>query len=257
MIIIPLNMALQRRKPADLGLRPDGDRPDVPGEWLARRAPAMRIVDATWAATDWTLARAARKARFWCFSVGFFLALFAWYAIQVHQTKYLQDLGFDRTFAAFALGLVPLFGVAGQILLGALADRIGREWIWTLACAGFFACYGLCYLLARNPDPVLVWAMVIVQGFLGHAMTPAIGAIPADLFQGASYGRIFGVAAVLGSAGAAIGPLVFGIIHDRTGSYDQAFLLAMAATVASAVLIWLSAPRKVRRVARPAAALPS
>jgi hypothetical protein len=42
---------------------------------------------------DWTLVRAFRTARFWWIAVGYFCGLFAWYAVQVHQTKYLIDIG--------------------------------------------------------------------------------------------------------------------------------------------------------------------
>ncbi len=244
-LVVPLNFLLLSRRPQDLELQPDGDTAHSDGQ---PNASAMRIVDPSWAASEWTLARAARTGRFWCFAIGFFLALFVWYAILVHQTKFLLDLGFNTTFSAVALGLVPMFGVGGQILLGYLADRIGREWVWTLACMGFFVCYGLMFLLARYPQTSLVWAMVIAQGFFGYGLTPAIGAIPADLFQGRQYGRIFGVTAVFGSSGAALGPWVFGVIHDRTGSYDAACLLAMALCVISTALIWAAAPRRVRAV---------
>lgn len=253
-IVAPLNYALQRRRPEDLGLVADGQpKPEQDaGKRAAAQPSHIRIVDPVWAATEWTLAKAMRTARFWLFSLGFFFGLFCWYGILVHQTKFLLDLGFSSTFAAWALGLVPMFGVFGQLLLGHLSDRIGREWVWTFACAGFYICYLAMYLLPRQPEPWLVWVLVIAQGFLGYGMTPAIGAIPADLFQGRNYGRIFGVMAVFGSSGAALGPWVFGYMHDRTGSYDQACLLAMELCALSALLIWLAAPRRVRAVGRAA-----
>jgi hypothetical protein len=58
----------------------------------------------------------------------------AWYAVQVHQTKYLMEIGFTPAVAATALGLVSFMGIGGQIRLGHLSDCIGREWAWTLAC---------------------------------------------------------------------------------------------------------------------------
>jgi MFS family permease len=243
-VVVPLNVLLLKRRPADLGLVPDG----VPASAAPGSAGATRIVDPVWAGTDWTLGKAMRTSRFWCFGLAFHFALFAWYAILVHQTKFLHDLGFDRTLAALALGLVPMFGVAGQLVLGALSDRIGREWTWSLACLGFFVTYLAMLLLARGGHPALVWLLVVAQGLLGYGMTPAIGAIPADLFQGRNYGRIFGVLAIFGSSGAALGPWVLGLVYDRTGSYDAGCLLAMALAAASAGLVWLAAPRKVRGV---------
>ncbi len=245
-VVAPLNMLLQRRRPQDLGALPDGGT--VANASATTRREVL-IVDAQWAATEWTLPRAMRTLRFWCFSMGFFLAMFVWYGVLVHQTKYLIDLGFDSTLAAWALGLVPTFGVGGQITLGYLADRIGREWVWTFACTGFLASYVCLLMLPQYPNAALVWAMVVTQGFLGYGVTPAIGAIPADLFQGKQYGRIFGVTAVFGSSGGAVGPWVVGEIFDRTGSYDLGWIVAIAACVLSILLIWVAAPRKVRRVA--------
>ena len=243
-VIVPLNVMFQRRRPEQLGLTVDGRGSRHAATGVSR----IVVVDEAWARTEWTLALAVRTARFWCFGLGFFMGLFVWYAILVHQTKFLLDLGFSSMFSAWALGLVPFFGVGGQLLLGTLADRIGREWVWSIACAGFFVCYLSMFLLARMPIPEMVWLMVVAQGFLGYGMTPAIGSIPADLFQGRDYGRIFGFLAVFGSSGAALGPWIFGVIHDRTGSYDGACLLAMVFSVLSAVLVWIAGPRKVRRI---------
>ena len=36
-----------------------------------------------------------RTARFWWIALGYFCGLFAWYAVQVHQTKYLVEIGFS------------------------------------------------------------------------------------------------------------------------------------------------------------------
>ena len=86
---------------------------------------------------DWTVRRALRTARFWWIAIGYFCGLFSWYAVQVHQTKYLIDIGFSASTAAWALGVVSLVAVPGQIALGQLSDRIGREWVWTIGNGGF------------------------------------------------------------------------------------------------------------------------
>ena len=88
-LLAPLNLLL-RQRPEQLGLLPDGG---VPSE--TEESGTANIVDPVWAATDWTLPRAMRTARFWWIALGFFGALFAWYAVQVHQTKYLLEIGFD------------------------------------------------------------------------------------------------------------------------------------------------------------------
>lgn len=244
LLLVPLNLLL-RRRPEDMGLEPDGDRAAAAGA-VARPS---NVVDAAWAAVDWTLPRAARTARFWWIAAGYFLGLFAWYAVQVHQTKYLIEIGFSPIDAAWALGFVSLAGIPGQIALGWLSDRIGREWVWTAGSAGFAICYAVLLLLASAPTMTLLYVMVIAQGMLGYGLTSVVGAIPAEIFQGRHYGSIFGTLMLSSIAGGAVGPWLTGVLYDRTGSYTAAFCIAIACSVFSAVAIWLAAPRKVRVVA--------
>lgn len=250
--LVPINVLFPRRRPEDMGLLPDGDARPPEGTPASR---PRNIVDPLWTATDWTLGRAARTARFWWVFVGFFTALFAWYEIQVHQTRYLLDIGFRPEPAAYALGLVALAGVVGQIALGHLSDRLGRELIWTFGCAGFVACFLILLTMRASPTTPLLWAMVLSQGMLGYGMASVFAAIPAELFQGRHYGRIFGTLSLATGFGSGAGPWVAGWLHDRTGDYVLAFEVGIAACVISAMAIWLAAPRKVRAVAgriRPA-----
>ena len=163
LVVLPLNAIVPRRRPEDLGLRPDGDAAPSGGP----RPASVHVADPAWAAVEWTLARAIRTSRFWWVFVGYFTGLFAWYAVQVHQTKYLLELGFSGELAAYALGLVGLTGIAGQIAWGYLSDRIGREWAWTASGIGFTICYLALLALPGHPARWLVYVMVAAQGLLG------------------------------------------------------------------------------------------
>ena len=244
-IVLPLNLLAPRRRPEELGLRPDGD--ETAGQ--APRPPAVHVVDHRWAAVEWTLARAVRTRQFWWIFLGYFTCLFAWYAVQIHQTKYLLELGFSADFAAWALGVVGLTGVAGQILWGHLSDRIGREWAWTASGAGFALCYAALLALPAHPATWLVYVMVAAQGFLGYGAASVFGAIPMELFQGARYSSIFAVLNLASNGGAGTGPWVAGLVHDYTGSYAPAFWIAIGCSAVSVGAMWLAAPRKVRLVA--------
>jgi len=242
--IAPLAL-LVKKSPADVGQKPDGDRAS-PDTTAKRHAAA--IIDPTWAATEWTLHRAVRTVRFWWIALGYFLALIAWYAVQVHQTKYLVEIGFSPLVAAWALGAVSIIAIPGQILLGALSDRIGREWIWTVACLGFAVSYAALLGLERWPSSVLLYSMVFAQGFLGYALTSVMGPIVAEIFEGPYYGSIFGTITIALIGGGAAGPWMAGAIHDGTGSYRLAFLLIIAFCLVSIMAIWIAGPRKIRPV---------
>jgi MFS family permease len=90
--------------------------------------------------------------------------------------------------------------------------------------------------------------MVVSQGFLGYALTSVMGPIVAEIFDGPHYGSIFGTITVALIGGGAAGPWMAGVIHDATGSYRLAFVVAIACCVVSALAIFMAAPRKVRLV---------
>jgi len=243
-IVGPLNLFVWRR-PEDIGLLPDGASRMVAAN---EGRGASSVIDPAWASIEWTLARAARTGRFWWIVLGYFCGLVAWYAVQVHQTKYLIEVGFTPLVAAWALGIVSVVAIPGQIGLGALSDRIGREWVWTAGCVGFALCYSALIALEHSPSHSLLYVMVISQGFLGYALTSVMGPIVAEIFEGPHFGSIFGTITVALIGGGAAGPWIAGVIHDATGSYRPAFVLALACCAISAAAIWIAAPRKVRLV---------
>jgi MFS family permease len=243
-VLAPINLLL-RKRPEDLGLRPDGDA----AASATSLKPVSNIVDPDWAAIDWTLSRALRTARFWWLAIGYAGGLYIWYAVQVHQTKYLLDVGFSPNVAVWALGAVSLLGIPGQILLGHISDRVGREWIWSASCAGFAICFAALIALARYPSLPLVYLMVVSQGALGYGLTSIMGAVVVEIFQGKHYGSIFGTIMVAALAGGAAGPLVTGVLHDLWGNYTLAFLIGIGVSALSALAIWLAAPGKIRAVA--------
>ena len=243
-VVLPINLLIPRRHPAELGLRPEGDEANGGDE---ADGPASTAHDgSSRAEAEWTLASAIRTARYWYLWLGMFFALFAWYCIQVHQTKFLLDVGFSPTTAAWALTLVSVTGIGGLIGLGHLSDRIGREWGWTAACGGYVVCYALLLVLEHVPSAALMYIMVASQGLLGYGIAALFGSVAADLFQGPRFGTIFGTLSLGAGLGAAAGPWVGGIVFDLGGSYAPAFALAICFSFASAACIWLAAPRNVR-----------
>ena len=146
-VLAPINLLLHKR-PEESGCSRTAMR-------RRRQHPqaGIEFVDPVWACDRLdAAARAIRTARFWWISLGYFSGLYTWYAVQVHQTKYLLDIGFSPGVAVWALGLVSLLGIPGQILLGHLSDRWGREWVWTVSCLGFAICFAALIALAHFPS---------------------------------------------------------------------------------------------------------
>jgi MFS family permease len=243
-VLAPINLLLHKR-PQDIGVEPDGDAAPT----ASSAKPVSNILDPAWAGTDWTLGRALAKARFWWIALGYSCGLYIWYAVQVHQTKYLLDIGFSPNVGVWALGVVSLLGIPGQIVLGHASDRIGREAIWAISCAGFAICFACLIALKYQPSLQLVYLMVFTQGALGYGLTSVMGAVVLEIFQGAHYGSIFGCIMLAALAGGAAGPWVTGFIHDLTGSYTIAFAIGIGISALSAFAIWMASPGKIRAVA--------
>ena len=248
-VLAPLNFLFQRGRPEDIGLRSDGRSAAEDDALASEDGRDDNIVDAEWVARRWTLGAAMRTGKFWWLAAAFFSGLFAWYAVLVHQTKFLMELGFSSEMTAYALGLVSFSAILGQILIGAISDRLGREVAWTISMFGFVLCYALLLWLNAAPSLFLVYAMVVAQGFIGYGMASVYGSVAADIFSGSRYASIFGVLGLLSTLGAAAGPWSIGRLFDLQGGYTVAFVLCGGMAIVSIGCMWAAAPRQVRLVA--------
>src|SRR5438046_3386233 len=213
-----------RKSPAEIGLLPDGDG----GPTATSAKPISSSVGPVWANTGWRLTLALRTARFWWIAAGYFAGLYIWYAVQVHQTKFLLDIGFSSSVGVWALGVVSLLGIPGQIYLGHLSDRIGREWVWAISCFGFMICFAALIALKFYPSLWLVYLMVLTQGALGYGVTSVMGPVGLELCQGKHYGSIFGTIMLAALAGRHAGPGATGVLYDLSGDYTVAFAVGIA-----------------------------
>ena len=77
-----------------------------------------------------------------------------------------------------------------------------------------------------------------------------LNATLADLFHGRHYGRIAGVMVLGFALGGTLSAWLAGHIHDLTGSYTGTYVMIVAALLATAIMMWFVAPRKVSPVGR-------
>ena len=243
-VLAPINLLL-RKRPEDIGLRAGRRRGafgNVRQTAIEHRRSRMGRHRLDPGARDAHRAILVDRGRI-------FRRIYIWYAVQVHQTKYLLDIGFSPSVAVWALGAVSLLGIPGQIALGHLSDRIGREWVWAASCLGFAICFAALIALAHVQTLALVYLMVLAQGTLGYGLTSIMGAVVMEIFQGKHYGSIFGTIMIAALAGGAAGPWVTGVLHDLSGSYTVAFAIGIGVSVLSAIAIWQASPGKIRAVA--------
>jgi len=185
---------------------------------------------------------ALRTRAFWALFFAYLCTPLAVFPVVTHQVAFAVDQGFPRLFVAGIFGLTGLMSTVGRIVFGVAADRIGRATSASLS----YACTAvgtLCLLgleTWQHAAPLYAYALLFGLGF--GARGPIITAIASQLFQGRRFGVIYGMLSIGNGIGGAIGPWFGGAIHDLTGSYRVAFLIAVVFCAMGAACFWLARP---------------
>ena len=187
-----------------------------------------------------SLKEALGTRSFWAFAAGVLAGAIPLHMVLIHQVAAVSDAGFSKELAALALGLIGLFTAPAMILMGLLADRIGRQWSYALGSASLMIGILLLMLIDGMGRS---WACYAFPPFVAFGFSSRQSLYPtmaADLFLGKSFGAIIGALALFIGAGAGIGPWLGGLIYDWTGGYYWAFCVAEAMTLASVGFIWMA-----------------
>jgi MFS family permease len=244
-LLFPLTAWFLRHRPGELGLQPDGGDASAKPE-----KRSVEVVDPDWAKTDWTLRRVSREKRFWALLMFSFLIIVPLYVVLIHVAGLLVGRGFSRMDAAFVIAFLGVASSVFKIFWGWLSDRIGREITFTMGAVAL--ALGILWLLivdAGGPS-WLVYAFVLFAGCGWGVTAPTFMSVAADLFQGRSFGLVYGINEGVLGLGSALGPWLGGFVYDTTGTYHMALVIAIGAAMASCPFAWMSAPRKVRRCVR-------
>jgi MFS family permease len=220
---------LLRRRPEDLGLRPDG-------------APAghERTREAHNLAPSLPVSRAIRHASFRWLTSAFWLATLTTGAVGIHLLPYLEDRGYDPTFAASVTGSIGAMQVLARLLLAPFGNRASPR----LLAAAILALQPLSLLvllLVRSTPGVLLF--VVLFGAQRGLSTLARPALIADLYGVARYASIAGIVQFLLSLAQAAAPFGAGTAYDALRSYEPIFW-ALTLISALAVVAILPARRE-------------
>jgi MFS family permease len=247
-ITVPLCSILVRRSPRDKGLFPDGihqtsvEPQDQDEPWITG------TLEGNWNTTTWTLVRALKTYRFWLlFSISFCLLGLAEQIAIAHQVYFFREVGYRPTLAAIIYSLFGVMFVTGN-LCSFFSDRLGREKVFIPSCLLSAGAVSLLFLIRDTSQPWMPFLFAVCFGLGLGTAAPVFFTTVADLFQGKHFGSIMGTVVFGFSLGGAIAPWLAGFLYDKTYSYFAAFLILLGSFLASAVLMWFIAPRKVRPV---------
>ena len=174
---------------------------------------------------------AVRHASFRWLAGAFWLATLTTGAVGVHLLPYLQDRGYDPTFAATLVGAIGAMQVAARFVLAPFGNRVTPRMLGVVVLA-LQPVALLVLLLVPSTLGVLVFvALFGAQRGLATLVRPAM---IADLYGAARYASIAGVLTFALSLAQAAAPFGAGAAYDRFQTYDPIF---WALTVISALAV--------------------
>ncbi len=190
------------------------------------------------AADGWTLREAIRTPHFWLLAAVYMFTGLGSFLVALHQIAFAVDIGFDKLYAAWVLGMGAFLSLPGVILTGIVSDYIGRE-LSALLTYGTSIVGVACGMLIASPDQhAMLWAHACLFGLTWGARGPAITAKSADLFPGPNLGTILGAITIGAGLGSSSGSWLAGYVFDVTGSYRAAFGLSIFFYVCGSVAFW-------------------
>lgn len=246
-ILLPLVALFSRHRPQDMGLLPDGTRSLEKAKSTLDWAQSAVKVDKEWVNVNWTLRKAIGTYQFWLiFFASFCIFGFVENLVVVHQIALMRDAGLNNAFAASIVAFWGIMTVVGS-LSGFLSDKIGREKTFTLGCLVSILGLFILLLLKKGSHSWIPYLYAIFFG-LGMGMNgPVLGAALADIFHSKNFGSINGFTILGFGLGGIVGPWFGGFIFDTAKSYSVALIVAILVTCVAFTLLWVAAPRKIRK----------
>jgi MFS family permease len=180
-----------------------------------------------------TLVGAMQTRQFWMFS-GIMACLgYSIFTAMVHIAPQAIDLGFSSFTSAGILAAMGGSSIAGNILLGNLADRIGNRRTFMF---GFFLTAVFYFVLIFAKDVSVIYLIAIIFGIAYGGMGSSESPLVAKLFGLRSHGLIFGVSCFAFTSGASLGPYLTGLFFDTLGNYRVALIICAVVGVIGLVL---------------------
>ena len=231
-----LGFFLLRNRPAEMGLRPEGDETngDPP---VARLSPP--------AALAW--GRVYRSATVWHLGLVYTAFGLSYIVYMTFFTKYLiAEGGYSKEAAGNLFMMMGWFSLVSGLMWGMVSDVIGRRRALLLVYlihAAAFALFGLW----RTPIGFTLSA--IIFGLAAWSVPAIMSATCGDLLGPRLAPAALGFITMFFGIGQAIGPSVAGAIADARGSFSLAFILAAIVALVGAGAAALLRPSSTVEVA--------
>jgi sugar phosphate permease len=236
-VVMLMLLLFVRRRPADLGLLPDGDKQ------IAESAAALP--------PKVSLLKILKTSAFWLLAAGSIFSIGAIGGIMQNLALYIADIvpkeAIELTKTRI-LSLALFASVAGRLTMGWLADRFTKKYV--MLATYLIVALSIPLLLAARSQPELLYVFAIAFGFGLGADYMLIPLMAAECFGLGALSRVLGIIIMSDSIGEATMPYLVAHIRDATGSYATGFVMLTGLALAGALAILAIRYRDGRPVSR-------
>ena len=243
-LVLTLSGMVMHLNPESRGLKPYGwEELGATGQVHPSTGKAVQADSKIWAAQEWSAGEATRTKAFYLLGVIYALTVVPIYIISAHVVRYAIDLGVSPTVAAGVLGITGGVSIAGRIVMGGAAEKIG--WKKALAICCFGAAAMILWLIGAK-SLWMLYVFAIIYGFFYGGKVPQIPGLVGFFFGTKSLAELIGITHAIAILIGSGGPLLAGYIFDATGSYAVAFIICVVCFLAAGVLTMIAKPPRKR-----------
>lgn len=159
--------------------------------------------------------------------------------IPTHIVPHGIDSGLTPAQSASILSVIAAFSIAGRLFIGRFVDTIGGKRAYNFCLLLLFLSIVSLLLIE---DGRLLFAFGALYGVAHGGMFTVVSPTVAEYFGMRSHGAIFGVVVFTGTVGGSLLPIITGLIFDKLGSYQWAFILMATMVFISLMLSLRLAP---------------
>ncbi|MFN2530920.1 MAG: MFS transporter [Pyrinomonadaceae bacterium] len=238
-VTLPIVGLFLKERPQLMGLLPDGES----GSQVASAEVNVAV--------GFSGREAWRSGIFWVLCISLFLVSVSLNGCLIHMVPLLTDRGVSAQSAALATSLLGGATLFGRLATGYLLDRF----VATKVAVCFFsvAALGILILWGEVANSFSFLAAALI-GFGIGAEGDIMAYLVSRYFGLRAFGEIYAYILAIYTLGAVVGPLLMGIIFDRTGSYSAVLGPFLLVTVAGSFLMTRLGPyRTWEPTAQPAA----
>jgi MFS family permease len=203
--------------------------------WLEQRLAAEQAQRES--IRHFSLAEAMYNPRVLWLSLVYLLMQVAAYGANMFLPQIVSSFGVSTEMTGLITAIPYTFGIVSLLVVGWHSDRTGERVkhaavAYLVQAAGLAAC-----ILIGAGQPVIMMVALIISTMGQSCISPCFWALPTAMLSGAAAAGGLALINSIGNLGGFLGPYIFGLVKDASGSFTIALLVIALAPVLNAIIV--------------------